>query len=105
LVEHVRELEKEMTDLKAWNADKKRYKLTDVGPGLTAYTLKKGMENGEVPHNLCASCYQNGKKSILQPETRFPGRCDVLACHRCGSALYLSGGPDPAHFKNRHRLP
>jgi hypothetical protein len=96
LVERVGELKSRVAQLEAWDRDKARYQLTDIGGGggLHAYTLRPGMENGEPPHNL---------KSILQPEARSPGRCDVLACNRCGSDLYLSGAPDPEHFKNRRR--
>jgi hypothetical protein len=103
LVDRVRALEKEVTDFKAWDADKQRYKLTDIGSGLVVYTLKQGMENSEPPHSLCANCYQDHVKSILQRETRYPGRCEVMACHRCGSDLYTAGAPDPEHFKNRAR--
>ncbi len=103
LVDHISELKGHVTQLEAWDADKERYKLTDLGVGLLAYALKEGMENGEPPHYLCTQCYNDKIKSILQTETRYPGRCHVLACHRCGSDLYLSGAPDPDHFKNRHR--
>jgi hypothetical protein len=43
----VANLEKEVATLKAWDADKKRYKLTELRPGVTAYMLKEGMEDGE----------------------------------------------------------
>jgi hypothetical protein len=101
LVETVGNLEKEVTDLKAWDADKARYKLHDVGDGLMTYALKEGMENGEPPHYICANCYAKNQKSFLVRETRYPGRADVLVCHRCKSDLYISGNPEPEHFKNR----
>jgi len=97
LIEHVGNLEKEVADLKAWDADKQRYKLTDIGDGLLTYALKEGMESGELPHHLCANCYQDGKKSIMQTEYRNPGRAHVLVCHRCGSDLYLDGPMYPEH--------
>jgi hypothetical protein len=104
LVELADDLKRRVAHLEAWDADKERYKLTDIGGGLLAYALKAGMEkNGEPSHYLCAQCYSDKVKSILQPEARFPGRCSVLACHRCGSDLYLSGAPDPEHYKNRRR--
>ena len=103
LLERIGTLEKEVADLKAWDTDKQRYKLTDLGTSLPAYALKEAMENGEPPHYLCAQCYNNNIKSILQTEVRSPGRCQVLTCHRCGSDLYLSGSPAPEHFKNRQR--
>jgi NMD protein affecting ribosome stability and mRNA decay len=64
---------------------------------MTAYTLKQGMENGEPAHYLCASCYHEGHKSIMQTETRSPGRCEVMVCHRCGSDLYIRGIRQPEH--------
>jgi hypothetical protein len=97
LLNRVRDLETEITKLEAWNAEKQRYKLTDLGRGMTTYTPKEGMEGGEPPHHLCAACYNEGHKSIMQPETRSPGRCDVLACHRCGSDLYISGMRQQEH--------
>ena len=95
--EQVATLEKEVTGLKAWNTDKERYKLSAIRPGVVAFSLKEGMENGEPPHQLCASCYQGNFKSILTQETWQPGRCDVLVCHDCGWYAYKNGMADPAH--------
>jgi hypothetical protein len=103
LIEQVGELEKEVTGLKAWDAEKQRYKLTEVRPGMMTYTLKEGMEKGEPAHHLCASCYNEGHKSIMQRETRFPGRHEVLVCHRCGSDLYKSGGRMPEHHAMKRK--
>jgi len=97
LIEIAGKLKGRVAELEAWDADKKRYKLTDFGRGMSAYTLKEGMENGEPPHQLCTACYNEGHKSIMQTETRSPGRCQVLVCHRCGSDLYLTGMREPAH--------
>ena len=103
LIDTVGQLKSRVAELEAWNADKQRYVLSDFGSGLLAYSLKDSMSNGEPPHHLCAQCYSDNVKSILQTETRFPGRCHVMAWHRCGSDLYLSGAPDPEHSKNRSR--
>jgi hypothetical protein len=103
LLRRVRDLEEEKAKLEAWNTEKQRYKLSDLSNGRLAFALKEGMENGEPPHHLCAACYNDNYKSILQQELRNPGMCRVLSCHRCGSDLYMSGTPDPEHFKNRSR--
>lgn len=97
LIEQVSDLEKEVAALKAWDAEKQRYKLTEVRPGATAYALKEGVEDGETKHYLCASCYQHANKSILQPKTLVPGRSQVLVCHDCGWHVYTSGMSDAAH--------
>jgi hypothetical protein len=97
LLNSIRELEEKIAQLETWNTEKQRYKLTEIGHGMITYTLKDGMENGEPQHHLCASCYNQGQKSVMQTEIRFPGRCEVMVCHFCGSELYISGGRDPAH--------
>lgn len=97
LIDRVSELEKEVTKLKAWDADKQRYKLTKLRPGVVCYALKEGMENGEPSHRLCASCYNGGHKSFLADETWQPGRAHVLVCHDCGAYIYLSGQSAPDH--------
>jgi hypothetical protein len=101
LIELAGKLKSRVAELEAWDTDKKRYRLADLGAGTSAYTLKEGMENGEPPHHLCATCYNEGHKSIMQTETRNPGRCKVLVCHRCGSDLYLMGMRDPEHHVMR----
>lgn len=97
LIQSVSDLEKEVARLKAWDADKQRYKLTDIRPGVMAYSLKEGMEAGEPAHQLCASCYNAGHKSFLAEELWQPGRCTVLVCHDCGSYYYKAGASDAAH--------
>ena len=91
LVERVRELKKEVADLKAWDADKARYQLKNIQPGVTVYALKEGMENGELPHYLCPTCYQRGQRSILQKETLSVGKVVVQVCHECGTDLLEHG--------------
>lgn len=104
LVDHVGKLEKEVAELKAWDADKERYQLTEIGyEGTFAYSLKKGMEASEPDHKLCANCYNQGQKSILQQETRAPGRVEVLVCQRCSADIYLSGSWRPEHSGRRRR--
>lgn len=66
LIEQVRDLEKQMADFKAWEAEKQRYQLIDFGGGTFAYVLKEEASGSEPPHRICAACYQKEQKSILQ---------------------------------------
>lgn len=66
LVERVRDLEGQIADMKAWEAEKQRYKLVSPFSGAMVYAVQKHMSNGEPPHYLCTSCYKAGKPSILQ---------------------------------------
>lgn len=101
LGEKLKSLQNEIELLKAWENEGQKYKLADLGEGQLVYSLKDTSEGP--PHHLCANCFQAKEKSILQSETRYPGRCDVLACNKCGGDIYISGSPDPEHFKNRAR--
>jgi hypothetical protein len=50
LLERIRELEKEVTDLKAWDAQKQRYQLAEVGAGAFAYVVKSDAQGSEPEH-------------------------------------------------------
>ena len=104
LVESVGELEKEVARFKTWDAEKERYELTQVGDHSTlVYTLKEGVKSSEHPHQLCANCFTDGKKSILQEEVLAVGRARVLVCHRCGSEIYTRGMRSQMHPDGRQR--
>lgn len=96
LIETVTALENELAKLRAWDADKKRYELREIASGQFAYALKRDTEMGETPHTLCANCFSEGRKSLLQTEIRFPGRHTVFFCQRCDSEMYSpdTGGRD-----------
>lgn len=95
LVERVHDLEQEVARLEAWDAEKQRYELKDVGSGALAYALKNEAGGTEPPHWICAKCYEDGKKSILQPETRNPGRTEWMVCHRCDADIIVEGEREP----------
>ena len=72
--------------------EKERYELQPVGDtGVLAYTLKDSVEPPEPPHQLCANCFNDRAKSILQPEQRNHGRAHLLVCHRCKAEIYTFG--------------
>jgi hypothetical protein len=87
LVETVSELKKRMAELEAWDADKQRYELKDIGLGSLAYTVRETMRGGEHPHQICAACYQHGRKSILQP--RVGGSGKLLFCPECKTEFII----------------
>jgi hypothetical protein len=85
LVERVREIEEQMTKLEAWEAEKQRYELKEISKRSFAYVLKTDAQGSEPPHQICANCYQRGKKSILQqkPEFSVYGPSTYLVCPEC----------------------
>ena len=97
--ETIRQLEQEIVRLKQWEGEKERYELKRYNPGSLAYSLKPDMAQGEPPHRLCANCYQQGKKAILQATHRTPGRYREHICPSCQSTFEMGeeteSGPPP----------
>jgi hypothetical protein len=94
LIEEIREAKAQIVRLEAWEAEKQRYELKDVGAGSLAYVVKETMRSGEPPHQICAACYQHGRKSILQPKA--VGHDKTLNCSECKAQIFT--GLMPMHF-------
>jgi len=74
-----------------WSHEAKRYTMTEVVDGVLVYSLKAGVESSEPPHSLCANCFSEHWKSILQLErTRHTG--DFLKCPRCEWRVNIDKG-------------
>lgn len=89
LLEKLRDLEKEIADVKAWEAEKNKYELKEVIPNVLVYSFKEDSGSSEPPHKLCANCYQDERKSILQQEYVKGGV--ALICHACSGEIMISG--------------
>jgi polyhydroxyalkanoate synthesis regulator phasin len=92
LLQRVSELEKQIADLEAWNTEKQRYELKRLRSGGLVYSLKADASGSEPPHEICAACYQRGKKSILQkvpPNTARTalGMPSTSRCPECKSEI------------------
>jgi hypothetical protein len=86
LQDEIRELKRQLSHNEEFVADMKRYKLDTPWPGSIVYALKESMSNGEPPHYLCANCYQNKKKSILQVSPSIE-RFTTFVCPTCRAAV------------------
>jgi hypothetical protein len=86
LVEEIGALKAEITALKNWEAEKQRYQLEELPPGVFVYRLKLGMADGEPPHCICERCCQEGKKALLHRDEEVNG-IYRLKCNRCGTIL------------------
>jgi hypothetical protein len=99
LLEKLRQLAKQVGDLTAWQAEKQRYELLEVSGGAFTYVLKPDRQSGEPIHWLCASCYQNNKKSILQLAERNVmqgGRMNIWKCPTCDASVLVQWEIGPA---------
>jgi Zn finger protein HypA/HybF involved in hydrogenase expression len=81
-LQHIRELEEEIGRMKAWEAEKQRYELKDLGWGALAYMLKTDARNTEPPHWVCTNCYGQRRISIIQYAMK-KGEGRRLCCPAC----------------------
>ena len=82
LVKCERELEETLRRFESWETEKSRYELHKMGGGGFAYHLRpEEIEKGEPSHYICANCYEDRRKSILQ----FSGHKSGLRHSTCPS--------------------
>jgi len=87
-------LEAEIRANQKWEEEAGRYKLHLLAPGVVAYTLKIGMENGDPPHYLCANCMSKHQRSFLQVASEGEYSRSYI-CHNCSAQLRISTGTPP----------
>jgi hypothetical protein len=95
LIQKVGQLEKQLADTEAWEAEKQRYQMTEAGPGVFAYILKPAMRGSEPSHYVCANCYRLRKISVLQ-HVRVHGIGDFMECAACNTKTCIEEGYRPA---------
>jgi hypothetical protein len=88
LLQKISDLEKQVAKLEAWEAEKQRYQLQELPPGVFVRMLKPTMAGSEPIHRLCAKCYEDGTKSLLQSAGTVHGQ-ETLNCHRCGARMVV----------------
>lgn len=66
LVAENKRLQKELEKQQAWDDEAKRYELREITPRSFAYVLKSNPEENQSQHLICPTCYEHGKKRILQ---------------------------------------
>jgi len=89
LVQRVSDLEKQIAQMKAWDEQKKRYKLTNPWDGNPAlvYALRASYKEAEAAHWICTKCYDDGRRSILQPQKDKTGFM-LLTCPTCKAEIH-----------------
>ncbi len=90
LLEAISRLEKQVTNLEAWDAEKKRYHLAQLAPGTVAYLVKEDARGTEPPHCICTNCYEDGKKLVLHLMKDHTGTVHI-SCPRCKSKMTCWG--------------
>lgn len=72
------------------------YKLAELAAGVFVYTFQPVKESTEPEHSLCADCFLEQKKSILQRTGR-DGFGIHYHCGRCGADLVDHSKADTSH--------
>jgi hypothetical protein len=86
LLDRIRDLEKRISDSEAWEREKQRCELAEIGPGVFAYCLKADAQGSEPFHRICQRCSAKGQKFVLQHVGDHLGS-EMLACQECGAKL------------------
>jgi hypothetical protein len=82
LVERVNELEKTVAGFEKWDTEKEKYDLKEIYPHNFAYEIKPNARGSQPAHLICATCYENGKKVILQSSSYVH-----LSCPACNTQV------------------
>ena len=76
------DLKKQLTEKDNWDAEAQRYELTEIAPSVFVYASKPNDGETAPIHWLCANCFTQSHKSILQRESR-SHRGTHYRCPRC----------------------
>ena len=88
MVEEIRTLKEEMARIKKWEEEKKRYALVSPWRSFSTFALKKECSLSEPPHLICQKCYEDGRKSILNPKKERDNQRFHLYCPVCKSEIH-----------------
>jgi hypothetical protein len=89
MIQRIRDLEEDIARIKAWEEEKKHYQLVNPWQGAASlvYALKESCKETEPPHWICTKCYDDGRRTILQPTSNTAGFL-LLSCPTCRSDIH-----------------
>lgn len=94
----MRELEAEIQRMKAFRTEEKdKYQLRSPDGSAFVYRLKELEVGGGGAHWLCATCFQQDRKSILQPRDKPRQLFEAVTwgCDVCKSTFQVTGNDSP----------
>lgn len=88
LIQKIGDLEKQIARMGQWEEQKQRYKLTDPWRGAAqVYGVKASCKESEEPHWICTKCYDDGRRSILNP-MRDSKYFVLMICPTCKAQIH-----------------
>ncbi len=98
MLEEVGNLKQQIAKMKAWNTEKKRYKMRQlaVNAPTYAYAIKPDCQGDDPFYCICTKCYENGEKSVLQFTRSLYGTSQItLKCPVCTTEFHAERWPPP----------
>jgi len=92
-------LEKKILEFENWTETERQYELKEIATGIFVYTYKKSKNLTEPMHWLCAKCYNERAKSILQRIKKTMAGV-AYACHNCKSEILDHSKAEPPQNYN-----
>jgi hypothetical protein len=93
LIKRVHDLEEEIARVRAWEEEKQRYQLIQAWSGCFVYALKEASKGTEPPHWICAHCYEDGRREILQIMQNPDRRAFMMVkCSHCSFRVEMREG-------------
>ena len=86
LLQENQSLSKKLMEIETWEKEKSKYSLHEICPQVFVYASNETNEDTVPHHWLCAKCYNQGTKSILQLSRKVMSGHHYI-CHNCGSEI------------------
>jgi hypothetical protein len=87
MAEEIRALQSQIESMKGWREEIKRYKLVEPwGNGSLVYALREKAKENAPAHYICTKCFEDGRKSLLNPLEDAKGWC-IFRCPHCKSEV------------------
>lgn len=97
LAQENQQLKNQLAEIERFHGEAANYNIFQPWPGILVYARKDSVQRSSPPHYLCANCYQNNKKSILQQVLK--NHMLNFTCSSCQVSLQTeSRGPLPLQY-------
>jgi len=93
------DLKKKILQFENWATTEQQYELKEIASGIFVYAYKRSEENAEPMHCLCAKCFSERKKSILQRVKKTMAGV-TYSCHSCKSEILDHSQSTPSSYES-----
>jgi len=87
LIHEKEKIEKKLSEFEDWKNTQSQYSLFRTLYGKVVYVPNESHKSSEPKHWLCANCFNERKKSILQPQN--DGNNFTFFCPKCKTRLFV----------------